>query len=87
MIQKIGFVLFLIGGAGMDSPDRTIPVMMVLTGLLILTISAIKEMRSNMEYRVEYENVAEYSVLEKYRKNIKEKSLAQTPTKAMRKAK
>ena len=81
MIQKIGFVLFLVGGAGMDSPDRTIPVIMVLIGVLILIISAIKERISNAEYKNSRKDLLEWN------KILKEKSLAQTPTKAMRKAK
>lgn len=40
---KIGFLLFMIGGAGMDSPDRTIPTIMVLLGLAIMLIVSTKE--------------------------------------------
>lgn len=39
----IGFLMFLLGAGGMDSPDRTIPTIMVLVGLAIIGIEAIKE--------------------------------------------
>lgn len=42
-MAKIGILLFLLGGAGMDSPNRTVPVIMVLIGLAFLGIAAIKE--------------------------------------------
>ena len=55
MIQKIGFVLFLIGGAGMDSQDTTIPVIMVLIGLVIILVTAVKEQRAKCKI-INYEN-------------------------------
>ena len=42
-MDKIGFVLFLLGAAGMDSPDVTVPAVMVVGGLAITGLSAIKE--------------------------------------------
>lgn len=44
-MAKLGFLLFMIGGAGMDSPDRTIPTIMILAGLAIMGIAALKENR------------------------------------------
>ena len=43
MLSKLGFLLFIIGAAGMDSPNVIIPVIMVLTGLAIIGMTAIKE--------------------------------------------
>ena len=44
-LDKLGFLLFMIGGAGMDSPNRTVPVIMVLAGFAIMGIAALKENR------------------------------------------
>lgn len=44
-MDKLGFLLFMIGGAGMDSQDRTVAVIMVLAGLAIMGIAAYKENR------------------------------------------
>lgn len=44
-MQKIGFILFLLGAGGMDSSNMTVPAVMVLGGLGILTISAWRERR------------------------------------------
>ena len=41
--EYIGFVMFLIGGAGMNSKSVFIPVIMALAGLAILYISAKRE--------------------------------------------
>ncbi len=43
MISKVGFALFMLGAAGMDSSDRTVPAVMVLSGLAIMRITALKE--------------------------------------------
>lgn len=43
MMFNLGVLLFMIGGAAMDSSDRTVPVIMVLVGLAIMGITAIKE--------------------------------------------
>lgn len=42
-MEYIGFALFLIGGAGMDSESILIPAIMVLVGLTILYLSAKRE--------------------------------------------
>lgn len=47
MITKLGFLLFIIGAAGMDSPNRTAPVIMVLSGLAIIAVSAFLERRKH----------------------------------------
>ena len=39
----IGFLLFLLGAGGMDSPNRLVPAIMVLVGLALVGIEAIKE--------------------------------------------
>lgn len=44
-MQKIGFVLFLLGAGGMDSPNMAVPAVMVLSGLSILAVSAWRERR------------------------------------------
>ena len=41
--EYIGFVMFLIGGAGMDSDKVFIPAVMVLSGLAILYIFAKRD--------------------------------------------
>ena len=46
MISKIGFLLFVLGTAGMDSPNVTIPVIMIAIGLTILLVTSQKENRS-----------------------------------------
>lgn len=46
MISKIGFLLFILGTAGMDSPDIKVPVIMIAIGLLILLRESQKENRS-----------------------------------------
>ena len=43
MIAKLGFFLFILGAAGMDSPDVTVPVIMVAVGLSILLVTSLKE--------------------------------------------
>ena len=43
MLSKLGFLLFIIGAAGMDSPNVIIPVIMVLAGLAIMGITVLKE--------------------------------------------
>ena len=54
MISKLGFLLFILGGAGMDSPDRTVPAIMVLSGLAIIAVSAFMERRRKygLSYRI-----------------------------------
>lgn len=53
-MDKLGFLLFMIGGAGMDSPDRKIPTIMIIAGLSIIALSALAERRKQYEisYRV-----------------------------------
>ena len=51
-MDKFGFLLFLLGGAGMDSPDRTIPVIMVILGLTIMALSSYLERRGR--YGISY---------------------------------
>ena len=43
VISKMGFLLFIIGAAGMDNHNLTVPVIMVLSGLAIMAATAIKE--------------------------------------------
>lgn len=43
-VQKVGFVLFMLGAGGMDSPSA-VPAVMALSGLGILAVSAWKERR------------------------------------------
>ena len=54
MITKLGFLLFIIGAAGMDSPNVTVPAIMVLSGLAIIAVSAFLERRRiyGISYRV-----------------------------------
>ena len=42
-MEKVGFLLFLLGAAGMDSPDVTVPAIMAAGGLAIIGIYAKKE--------------------------------------------
>ena len=53
-LSKLGFLLFILGGAGMDSPDRTVAAIMVLAGLSLIALSALAERRKQYEisYRV-----------------------------------
>ena len=44
-MQKVGFILFLLGAAGMDSPNMEVPAVMVLGGLTLLAVTAWKERR------------------------------------------
>ncbi len=44
-MQAVGFILLIIGCAGMDSPNITVPVIMVLSGLAIMAVTAIEEKR------------------------------------------
>ena len=43
-MQKVGFILFLLGAGGMDSPGA-VPAVMLLSGLGILAVSAWRERR------------------------------------------
>lgn len=54
MLSKLGFLLLMIGCAGMDSPDRTVVVIMFLAGLSLIALSALAERRKQYEisYRV-----------------------------------
>ena len=38
-MQKVAYLLFVIGAAGMDSPNMAVPAVMVLSGLGILAVS------------------------------------------------
>lgn len=42
MLSKLGFLLLMIGCAGMDTPNLTV-VIMVLAGLAIMGITVLKE--------------------------------------------
>ena len=42
-MDKIGFILLLLGAGGMDSPNMAVPSVMVLVGLALLAISAWRE--------------------------------------------
>ena len=46
-IQKMGFLLFMIGSAGMDSQNVTVPTTMVLMGLSIIGVTALLERRKH----------------------------------------
>ena len=50
-MSYIGFLLFLLGAGGMDSPNRTVPVIMVLVGLALVVITSIKENSSTRNSR------------------------------------
>ena len=54
MIQKLGFLLLIIGCAGIESENMLIPAVMVILGLVILAISAFVERREKhgISYRV-----------------------------------
>lgn len=54
VIGGIGFVLFLLGAAGMDSPNVIVPALMAFTGLAIIALSAFRERRRayGISYRV-----------------------------------
>ena len=43
MLGYIGFLMFLLGAGGMDSPNRTVPVIMIIVGLAFVGISALIE--------------------------------------------
>lgn len=45
-MDKLGFLLLILGCAGMDSPNQIIPVIIASTGLLIIVVSVLKEKRS-----------------------------------------
>lgn len=53
-MDKLGFLLLVIGSAGMDNPDRIVPAIMVLSGLVIIAVSAFRERRRTygISYRV-----------------------------------
>ena len=38
-MQKVGFILFMLGAGGMDNPNMAVPAVMVLSGLGILAVS------------------------------------------------
>ena len=42
-MQKVGFILFILGCAGMDNIDMVVPAVMILSGLTILAAAALKE--------------------------------------------
>ena len=42
-MQAVGFILFLFGCAGMDNTDMVVPAVMVLVGLIILKLAAVRE--------------------------------------------
>ena len=44
-MQYIGYLMFVIGAAGVDSSNVAVPVVMVLSGLAILEVSVWKERR------------------------------------------
>ena len=44
-MKVAGFMLFMLGAAGVDSPNMAVPATMVLSGLTILSISALLERR------------------------------------------
>ena len=41
-MQYVGYLMFLLGAAGMDSPNMAVPAVMALIGLGILAVSAWK---------------------------------------------
>ena len=43
LTSKLGFLLFMIGAGGMDSHNQLVPAAMVLIGLAIIGITALKE--------------------------------------------
>lgn len=43
MLSKLGFVLLMLGCAGIESENMMIPAIMAVVGLAIIGISAIKE--------------------------------------------
>ena len=42
-MQQIGFILFLLGAGGMDSPNMAVPSLMVFVGMAVLGTSAWRE--------------------------------------------
>ena len=44
-MQKVGFVLFLLGAGGMDSSNMAVPAIMAFCGLGIIGITAWRERR------------------------------------------
>lgn len=44
-MQKIGYLLFLLGAGGMDSTSVTVPAVMVFSGLGIIGITVWRERR------------------------------------------
>lgn len=46
ILGGIGFILLLLGAGGMDSQNQIVPAAMILVGLAILAITAIKEKSS-----------------------------------------
>jgi len=41
--EKIGFLALMLGGAGMDGPNKLIPALLVLIGLAVIGLSVLKE--------------------------------------------
>ena len=44
-MQKVGYLLFLLGAGGMDSTSVTVPAVMVLSGLGIIGVTVWRERR------------------------------------------
>ena len=42
-MQIVGFLLLMVGSAGMDSESQIVPAIMAITGLVIILVSAHRE--------------------------------------------
>lgn len=49
IVQKMGFVLLMIGVSGMDSDNLIIPVILTLAGAIILFVTSAMEYESGEE--------------------------------------
>ena len=58
-MQKIGFILFLLGAGGMDSPNMAVPAVMAISGLGIIAATAGKEAMRNRAKEEHYRNNVE----------------------------
>lgn len=67
-MQKVGFILFLLGAGGMDNPNMAVPAVMVLSGLVILAVSVYIERRELwQEQHTPQKNLQRFSDVQKVR--------------------
>lgn len=68
-MQKVGFVLFLLGAGGMDSSNMAVPAVMLLSGLGILAVTAWRERRKEQYGKTSINGKRHCGNLQRVRRN------------------